>query len=420
MAGLSSELYRRCRGVFMQCPEFDSNASLRSLFVTEELAPFANGLPEAGSKASRVDAALAYLIEKRLRDGRGALLLFVTVLRDRYDASDALWSELDTLLSSLLDTVEKRKGVQARVPKWAIGAFFGLLLGLCVILLYAWTQKQSPMESLSPAGIAAAVALTILGSIVGAWLERVPEGGHGPKPKFSRLLYWILTGLVIATVVMTGLVTVLGGRYRTRPSTTYFVVDATAAVSSTFDDVRQNVQIAASAIPSDSRTGLRVYGGDETSNSTCQDSRQLLKPSAYQEAQGQLDLALRGISPAGHSSLTGAMLEAIVNDLQEENRPVRLILVTSGIDLLCDPPAGDLLKDRAKDLGKNIDLFIISIGAQNDINHQMFESYAKAFHGTYLPLADAKLLPAIVAAVSLYGYYGYGYSSDRQSPTVDQ
>ena len=100
----------------MQCPEFDSNASLRSLFVTEELAPFANGLPEAGSKASRVDAALAYLIEKRLRDGRGALPLFVTALRDRYDASDALWSELDTLLSSLLDAVEKRKGDQPR-PK---------------------------------------------------------------------------------------------------------------------------------------------------------------------------------------------------------------------------------------------------------------------------------------------------------------
>ena len=135
-----------------------------------------------------------------------------------------------------------------------------------------------------------------------------------------------LTGLVIATVALTGLMTVLGGRYRTRPSTVYFVVDATETVSSIFDDVRKQVQIAASAIRSDSRIGLRVYGGDETSNSACQDSRQLLKPSAYQEAQGQLDLALKGITAGGHSSMTGAMLEAFANDLQEESQPVRLIL----------------------------------------------------------------------------------------------
>ena len=70
MTGLSSDLYRRCRSTFMQCSEFDSNAALRAIFVTEELAPFANALPEASNKASRVDATLAYLVEKRLRDGR--------------------------------------------------------------------------------------------------------------------------------------------------------------------------------------------------------------------------------------------------------------------------------------------------------------------------------------------------------------
>ena len=100
----------------MRCTEFDSNTSLRSLFVTEELAPFANALPEASSKAGRVDATLAYLSEKRLRDGQGTLPLFATALRDRYDDSDALWGELETLLHALLEAVGNRKKNQPR-PK---------------------------------------------------------------------------------------------------------------------------------------------------------------------------------------------------------------------------------------------------------------------------------------------------------------
>jgi len=114
MAELSSDLYRRCRNAFMQCSEFDSNALLRAIFITEELAPFSHALPEASNKAGRVDAALAYLIEKRLRDGRGALPLFVTALRDRYDNSDALWGELEALLSALLEAAKERKGDQSR------------------------------------------------------------------------------------------------------------------------------------------------------------------------------------------------------------------------------------------------------------------------------------------------------------------
>jgi len=61
VTGLSSDLYRRCRSVLTQCCEFDSNAALRAIFVTDELAPFANALPEVSNKAGRVDATLAYL-----------------------------------------------------------------------------------------------------------------------------------------------------------------------------------------------------------------------------------------------------------------------------------------------------------------------------------------------------------------------
>jgi tetratricopeptide (TPR) repeat protein len=95
--GLPSELYNRCRSVFLQCGEFDSDASLRAVFVTAELRPFRDGLRQAGSKGERVDACLDYLLPKRLRDGRPALPLFIEALRARYQPGDALRGELARL-----------------------------------------------------------------------------------------------------------------------------------------------------------------------------------------------------------------------------------------------------------------------------------------------------------------------------------
>lgn len=102
MQGLSSELYRRCRNALLKCTEFDSNAALRSVFVTNELRPFRSGLPEAANKKERVDECLAFLMDKCLTDGRPVLPLFLAALRDRYQEGDALRDELDGLVQEVL------------------------------------------------------------------------------------------------------------------------------------------------------------------------------------------------------------------------------------------------------------------------------------------------------------------------------
>jgi hypothetical protein len=81
----------------LRCSEFDNNASLRTVFVTDELHPFRSRLPSAANKSARVDACLAFLADKRLSDGRAVLPLFLTALRDRYQPGDALRDELDAL-----------------------------------------------------------------------------------------------------------------------------------------------------------------------------------------------------------------------------------------------------------------------------------------------------------------------------------
>jgi hypothetical protein len=97
MPGLPNEFYRRCRQALLKCSEFDNDAALRAVFVTNELYPFRDKLPTAASKSGRVDACLAFLVDKRLSNGRSVLPLFLAALRDRYQEGDALRSELDTL-----------------------------------------------------------------------------------------------------------------------------------------------------------------------------------------------------------------------------------------------------------------------------------------------------------------------------------
>lgn len=97
MLTLSSKIYNCCRSTLLKCSEFESNASLRTVFVTEELFPFRDNLPEAASKTERVDKCLEYLLRKSLSDNRPLLPLFLATLRDKYCEGDALRDRLDAL-----------------------------------------------------------------------------------------------------------------------------------------------------------------------------------------------------------------------------------------------------------------------------------------------------------------------------------
>jgi hypothetical protein len=98
MSELSKDLYNRCRSVLLQCAEYEQDATLRAVFVTDELRPFQDGLPQATRRTARVDACLDYLLPKRLSDGRPALPLLLAALRDRYAEGDALRDALGALV----------------------------------------------------------------------------------------------------------------------------------------------------------------------------------------------------------------------------------------------------------------------------------------------------------------------------------
>lgn len=97
MVSIPENFYHRCRNVLLQCSEFDSNDSLRSIFVTDKLNPFRDSLPEATSKNDRVAFCLDYLRQKRSSKGEQILLIFLEVLRNRQ--ADELREELEELCS---------------------------------------------------------------------------------------------------------------------------------------------------------------------------------------------------------------------------------------------------------------------------------------------------------------------------------
>lgn len=119
MSGIPSSLYQRCRKILLECSEFDSDDSLRAVFITDELYPFRNRLPSAADKSARVDACLDFLVDRRLRGDQPVLPRFLAALRDRYQPGDALHDELAALASTARTPIASP---EHPLPEWKTSA----------------------------------------------------------------------------------------------------------------------------------------------------------------------------------------------------------------------------------------------------------------------------------------------------------
>jgi hypothetical protein len=221
------------------------------------------------------------------------------------------------------------------------------------------------------------------------------------KGEARRLLYGALTGLATASVVLVaGLAYVAATQ---RPSTIYFVVDATEQISPVFNEVRTHIQAAAPTTLSSARVGLRIYGSQLSGVEGCRDTTQLIEPAIYKDLANRLDSALSTVHPSGYGSLTVAVLETVYTDLAEIEGPVRLIVITSGPDPRCDPLESGILESRAKDIPPSVDILIISIGQLTLRDSEMLNSCAGALGGRYYGTTTPAGLPDVITEVSYYG-----------------
>ena len=96
MAGLPSKLYSKCFSTLKLCSEFDEDENLRSNFVTPELLPLKDILPQANTKHARVGKTIGFLLEQSVSKNAPLLPHFINILIDRYEG-DSIQLELNTI-----------------------------------------------------------------------------------------------------------------------------------------------------------------------------------------------------------------------------------------------------------------------------------------------------------------------------------
>lgn len=239
-------------------------------------------------------------------------------------------------------------------------------------------------------------------------ISSLKERAH-PEPG----LYWFITAAVIGVMVMAAAIIIWNMiRADQERPTAYFIVDATAHQQyAKYDDLRTALRISAAPFSSNTRIGLRVYGGDSSRGQDCTNTRQLIKPYVYSDAPGEIESVLSHVPAQGRGSLADAVLTAISSDLAGESGTVRIYALVSGVDSSCETMAPETLKARVEQTGRKIDFFLINVGLNDPVTEKVLKGYAGALSGSdhYIYTANAAGIPTIIGAGS-YGYdCGYGY-----------
>jgi hypothetical protein len=191
-----------------------------------------------------------------------------------------------------------------------------------------------------------------------------------------------------------------------QPLTTYLIFDATESTAPYYGDLIQTIRLAAQVQHPKSLGGLRVYGGQLNGQTDCRDTTQLIAPVRAEDFEHELDMAFGSFDPKGNASLTTAVLEAVRKDLKYYRGPIKLIIITSGIDPKCEPQLGGIFEAIAEDIRANlsqeIKIAIVGIGDITPTEEATLRSYADAFNGTYLNGNQSGLDSLLLASPSYF------------------
>lgn len=244
-------------------------------------------------------------------------------------------------------------------------------------------------------------------------LEQPEPELDGQPPYWRRRAY--LMFVAVLTILI--LLEVARSYAEAQPPTFYFVVDARSQSAVLFPTIRSEIQKAllSRTAPSTAdhlynsnviQVGLRLYGGRPGSG--CPNTRQLSSIGTYSGGAADLLSRLEGVHPAGHGSLTEAILDAIRLDLADVTSPVALFVISSSVDGLCEPQNGGILDDQVKQVGikeRRISVQIIGVGPIDKRSVSLLQQYARDFHGTYQRIPLSRLHTILHENPVDYGSY---------------
>jgi hypothetical protein len=112
-----SELYQLCRELLLECEQFESCESLRSLCVVDELSFIKLQLKDAKSPINLFDFNFKVLFCSEHRLYGWIFPIFLKQLRDRQHPDDMLWTQLDDLCTKVEAWKNQPQACQQQVPQ---------------------------------------------------------------------------------------------------------------------------------------------------------------------------------------------------------------------------------------------------------------------------------------------------------------
>jgi hypothetical protein len=98
MSALPAPLLKQLRQTLLDCGPFDSDRQLRAIFTADaRLAPWRNNLPEADSRAERVNLFVAEFLRRRNRQEQSVLVLFLQAVHEQAEEEDECHQRLNDL-----------------------------------------------------------------------------------------------------------------------------------------------------------------------------------------------------------------------------------------------------------------------------------------------------------------------------------
>lgn len=100
-SGIDSDLIARIRRQLTSCGPFESDRSLRDVFLDRRINGWLNELPQANAVQERVDALMMYLFKKSDTSGQNGLVIFLRILSQKSHPIDACKDSLAQLETEL-------------------------------------------------------------------------------------------------------------------------------------------------------------------------------------------------------------------------------------------------------------------------------------------------------------------------------
>ena len=99
--GIPPDLKGRIQNAFERCPQFKTDAALRSLFTDGRIAPWRNLCPNAPNTASRIALTIECLYDQNTDHSDNALVLLLKVMSENCEEGNSLRRELADLANEL-------------------------------------------------------------------------------------------------------------------------------------------------------------------------------------------------------------------------------------------------------------------------------------------------------------------------------